>query len=91
MLAIPAAVVVADRVQRVDLVRGLLVAVPLGFVLGLAGVVAGRKARYSLARTLVDDARRAARVGRTLAWAGVYLSVTGALALAIYAVLRSRN
>jgi len=91
VLAIPAAIVVAERVQQIDLVRALIIATPIGFVVGLLGIAAARKARYALARTLVDDARKLVRIGRMLAWTGVYLSVTGALALALYAVLRSRN
>jgi hypothetical protein len=85
VLAIPAAVVVADRVQRVDLVRAVIVAVPLAFVVGLLGVASARKARYALARTLIDDARRLARIGRTLAWAGVFLITMGVLLLNILA------
>jgi hypothetical protein len=91
VLAIPVAIIVAQRAQKVELVRALIVAVPTGIILGLMGVAAARKARYVLERTFVHDARRLAQVGRTLAWAGVYFAVTGGLALALYAVLRSRK
>ena len=89
VLAIPAAVVAAQVLNGVVLLRALYV-----------GVARGRRARPDRAppRRAGPGSRRpgastgavpgAVRTARILAWAGLYAGVTGALALGVYGVLR---
>ena len=89
--AIPAGGAVAAVREEVRLLRAELVAVPVGFVLGLAAVSASRRARYRLQRSVRRAGARTVRAGRFVAWAGLYLAVTGGLALAFYGVLRASS
>ena len=88
VLAIPAAVAVAQVRTDIVLLRSLYAGVPIAFVLGLIALVASRRARSALARSIAPGSRGPVRLGRIMAWAGVYAGVTGGLALAVYAVLR---
>jgi hypothetical protein len=87
ILAIPAGVAVPQVVSGVGLVRALYVAVPAAALCGLIAVVASRRARYQRARSITGSG--GGRIPGLLAWAGLYAGVTGALALGVYAVLRS--
>ena len=87
MLAIPAAVAAARYVSGVTLLRGLYVGVGAAFVLGLVAWACSRKARYALARSVRLGGQGPVRLGRFLALAGLYLAVTGGIALAFYGVL----
>ena len=88
ILAIPAGVAAAQLLSGVSLLQGLYVSVPAAFVLGLLAVVASRRARFALTRSLRPERRRLVRAARVVAWAGLYAGVTGALALGVYGVLR---
>ena len=86
--AIPAGVAAAQLLKGVRLLEATVVAVPSAFVLGLAAVSASRRARYQVERSVRRPGERTARVGRFLAWLGVYLAASGGLALAFYGLLR---
>jgi hypothetical protein len=75
----------------VGLLEAELVAVPAAFVLGLVAVAASRRARYRLERSVRRVGARMVRAGRLAAWTGVYLGLTGGLALAFYGVLRASS
>jgi uncharacterized membrane protein YfcA len=87
LLAIPAGVAASQRTSF-RLLETLYVVVPLAFVLGLAALAASRRARYQAGRAVVPRGRAGLRTARVVAWAGLYAGVTGALALAVYGVLR---
>lgn len=89
--AIPAGVAASRFLNGVVLLRALYVGVPAAFVCGVIAWAASRKARYTLSRSVNPAFAGPVRLGRFLAWAGVYLAVTGALALAFYAVLHSQQ
>jgi hypothetical protein len=88
VLAIPAGAAAAQFLKQVRLVEAVAVAVPAALVLGLAAVSASRRARYRVERSVRRAGERTMRVGRLLAWAGVYFGLTGAIALAFYGALR---
>jgi hypothetical protein len=88
VLAVPAGVVASRYVQNLTLLRGLYVAVPVAFVLGLIAWACSRKARYAAGRRVLLGAQGPVRLGRFLALAGLYVAVTGAIALAFYGVLQ---
>ncbi|HZP73346.1 MAG TPA: hypothetical protein VFA97_08220 [Gaiellaceae bacterium] len=85
--AIPAGVAAAQTTS-LRLLETLYVAVPVAVVLALAALLAARRSRLALARSLYPERRRLVRAARIFAWAGTYAGVTGALALAVYGVLR---
>jgi len=85
--AIPAAMGVAQVRADIGLLQALYVGVPLALVLACVALIASRRARLALSRS-VTPARRGIRPARLLAWAGLYAGVTGALALVVYGVLR---
>jgi hypothetical protein len=86
--AIPAGAVVSWQRAEVRLLQAELVAVPVGFVLGLVALSTARRARYRVERSVRRAGEGTARAARLLAWTGLYLAVTGGLALAFYGVLR---
>jgi hypothetical protein len=89
LVAVPAGVVASRYVPSVPLLRGLYGGVPAAFLLGLLAIGAARKARRRLSLSLGrSGGERAARWGRLLALAGLYIGAMGALALASYTVLR---
>ena len=89
LLAVPAGVAASRYVPSVPLLRGLYGGVPAAFLLGALAIAAARRARRTLTLSL-GRARgeRAARWGRLLAFAGLYVGAMGALAVASYTVLR---
>ena len=86
VLAIPAGVVAAQFTVELRLLETLYVVVPAAVVLGLAALYAARRARLNAARTL--SAAGGIGFARVVAWAGAYAGITGALALAVYGILR---
>jgi hypothetical protein len=89
--AIPLGAVVAARREDVGLLQAELVAVPAALLLGLVAVSASRRARYRLDRSVRRAGAGLVRAGRVAAWTGVYLGLTGALALAVYGILRASS
>jgi hypothetical protein len=89
--AIPAGAVVSWQRPEVHLLQAELVAVPVAFVCGLIALAASRRARYRVERSVRRAGERTARAARWLAWTGLYVAVTGGLALAFYGVLRASS
>jgi len=65
--------------------------VPAAAVLALAGFAAYRRARAKLERSVRRAGAGIVRTARFLAFAGLYLAITGALALAFFGVLHLRS
>jgi hypothetical protein len=88
VIAIPAAVFGSRLLGGVTLLRALYVAVPAACLLGLIAVASARRARLAAARSVRPDDVGPGRLARWLAWAGLYVGITAALALAVYGALR---
>jgi hypothetical protein len=88
VLAIPVGVVAAQYAQDVRLLEALVVTVPAAFCLALVALGASRRARYRAERSVFHTGSPAVRIGRFLAWAGMYLAITGALTIGVYELLR---
>jgi hypothetical protein len=86
--AIPCGVAAAQYSSNISLLQGLYVSVPIGIVLGLLAVLAARGARLHVARSVFGGRRWPARLAQVLAWAGLWIGVTGGVALAVYGALR---
>jgi hypothetical protein len=91
LLAIPAAGALAAYTTRVTLLRGLYFAVPIACGAGLIAVGASRRSRARLERSVRRVGARLVRAARFLAFAGLYVAVTGALALGFYGLLHLRS
>src|SRR5438093_11417990 len=91
MLAIPAAAAASAFTTRLTLLHAVYVAVPAAFVLALAAYAAYRRARARLEQSVRRAGRGVVRTARFFAFAGLYLAITGALALAFYGVLHLRS
>jgi hypothetical protein len=89
-LAIPAAVVYADRSPRVELIWAG-VAVPVAALLGLAALGAARAGRRRAQLTLRRSGARTAVVGRFLGLFGLLFAGTGTISLVVYAILSWRG
>jgi hypothetical protein len=86
VLAIPVGIYVTDQRNDLRLIHAGF-AVPLAFVLGFAAIRLARRARRRMERTLERAGGQVpARLGRILGWLGVYLSLIGAISLAVYYV-----
>jgi hypothetical protein len=88
VLANPGAVLAAQVLKGVPLLRALDVGVPVAVLLALLALLASRRARLAHMRSVVADGKPP-RLSRFLAWAGLYAAVIGAVALGVYGVLRS--
>ena len=89
-LAIPAAVVYADRSPRVELIWAG-VAVPVAALLGLAALGAARAGRRRAEPTLRRSGARTAVLGRFLGLVGLLFAGTGTISLIVYAILTWRG
>jgi hypothetical protein len=89
VVVIPAGVVASRYVAGVTLLRSLYYAVPAAALLGLLAWAASRKARYRVAWSIREQGRGPVRLGRFLAWAGLYLAFVGGVALGVYAGLHA--
>jgi hypothetical protein len=87
-LATIPATVLAAQATSLRLLETLYATVPVAVVLALLALLAARRSRLALARSLHPEQRRLVRTARVAAWAGTYAGVTAALALAVYGVLR---
>jgi hypothetical protein len=88
VLTLPAAIAASKLLKLAELLHAVAVAVPIAFVLALVAVSAARRARYRLDRSVLRAGARTVRMGRFLAWTGMYFAVIGALSLAFYGALR---
>jgi hypothetical protein len=91
LLAIPAAGAVSAYTSRVTLLRAVYVAVPVACVAGLCSLAAYRHSRARLERSVRRRGSGAVRLARFLAFAGLYVGITGALALGFYGLLHLRS
>ena len=91
VLAIPIGAAVAANRPDLEILQAELVAVPVGFVLGLIAVSMSRRARARVERSVRRAGEGLVRAARLVAWSGVYIAVTGGLALAFYGVLRASS
>jgi hypothetical protein len=89
VLANPGAVLAAQVLKGVQLLRALYVGVPVAVLLALLALLAARRARLAHARSVYADTGKAPRLGRFLAWAGLYAAVIGVVALGVYGALRA--
>ena len=89
-MALPAVLAASEFTADVTLLESLVVGVPAAIGLGLIGLVFVRMARRRLRRTVRPErAESRARLGRRLSAFGIYIGITGGLALAFYAVLKA--
>jgi hypothetical protein len=86
---IPAAVAAAIFVPNVSVLPALVVAVPAAFLCGLIGIAAARRARFRVDRSVYRVGGRGVGFARLLVWAGLYVSLVGAVALGFYGLLRA--
>ena len=91
LAAIPAAAALSAYHGDIELLQAEIVAVPVAFVLGLIAVSLSRRARARVERSVRRAGEGLARAARLVAWSGVYVAVTGGLALAFYGVLRASS
>ena len=89
--AVPAAVAASHVGHGVTLIRALELGVPVSFLLGLLAVAVARRARYRVDRSVSRRGERVVRLARFLAWTGLYVATTGAVALGFYGLLVVRG
>ena len=83
---IPIAILVTEQRENLRLLHAGF-AVPVAFLLGVAGIRLARRARRRLERTLGRAGRAVpARLGRVFSWIGVYCALIGAISLLVYAI-----
>jgi protein-S-isoprenylcysteine O-methyltransferase Ste14 len=87
IVAIPAAAAVSAYTSRWTLLQCVYVAVPVAFVAGLCSFSASRRARARLERSVRRQREGLVRAGRWSGLTGLYLAVTGGLALGFYGLL----
>lgn len=85
VLAVPAGIAVAQAKSSITLLQGLWASAPVSVVLGLLALLLVRRAKLAAARSVTGGGPL--RLGRVAAWAGLYVGVTAAIALGVYAVL----
>jgi hypothetical protein len=85
VLTVPAAVALAQQVSGLTLLHALYVGTPVSVALGLLALLFARRARLAASRSVAGGGPL--RLGRVVAWAGLYVGVTAAIALGVYAVL----
>jgi hypothetical protein len=88
LATLPAAVFVAEQLDRLTLLRASVAIVP-AFVLALLAIYLGRRARQTIERTLGRvKGYKLALVGRVLGYMALYLALTATISVATYYVLR---
>jgi hypothetical protein len=89
--AIPAGMEVAQRSATIGLLQSLYGSVPAAAVLGLIGAYLARRARFAVTRSVKRQGLGLTRVGRFLAWTGVYFALIGGISLGVNEILRLRK
>jgi hypothetical protein len=85
---LPAAILLAERWERITLLESAAAIAP-AFVLGLGAVLLGRRARGAIDRTLGRvRGYKLAAAGRFLGYVALYMAVTASISVATYYVLR---
>jgi uncharacterized membrane protein len=85
---LPAAILFAERWERITLLESSVAIVP-AFLLGVVAVYLGRRARGAIERTLgrIRGSKLAAS-GRFLGWLALYMALTATISVVTYYVLR---
>ncbi|HEX6763804.1 MAG TPA: hypothetical protein VF094_13485 [Gaiellaceae bacterium] len=86
--AVPCGAVAAQYLQSVGLLQSLYITVPIAIVLGLLAVLVARRARRLQSRSVFGGSRSFTRLAQLLAWTGLWIGVTGGVALVVYGALR---
>jgi hypothetical protein len=89
VVAIPAGALASGLVSGVGVLHASVIAVPAAFGLALIGLAVSRRATFRFERSVRRAGERTIRAGRFLVLTGLYLAVTGALALGFYGALRA--
>jgi hypothetical protein len=88
VVALPAAILFAERWDRITLLESSVAIAPTA-VLGLAAVITGRRARGGIDRTLGRvRGYKLAAFGRILGYLALYMAITATISVATYYVLR---
>jgi hypothetical protein len=88
VVTLPAAILFAERWERITLLESAVAIVP-AFLLGIGAVYLGRRSRGAIDRTLGRiRGYKLAALGRILGWIALYLAVTASISVATYYVLR---
>jgi hypothetical protein len=88
VLAIPAGAVAAQYSDKITLLESLYGSVPVACLLGLLAVLTARRARLNRSRSVFAGGGTLTRSAQTLAWLGLWIGITGGVALAVYGALR---
>jgi hypothetical protein len=91
VLAVPAAVVAAQELSNLTLLRALYFGAAAAAALALLALLAGRRARLGAQRLVFADRAGPVRAGRFLAWLALYVAASSGVALGVYWVLRARH
>lgn len=91
VVAIPAGILASRWISGVNLLQSLYYSVPFSIVVSLIALLGSRRARIGAQRTVFQDQVGPVRAARRLAWFGVYMAVTGAMAVAVYWILRAQH
>jgi hypothetical protein len=86
--AVPCGIVASRYFESVSLLQSLYATVPIAIVLGLIAVLVARRARRQQAQSVFGGSRSFTRVAQILAWTGLWIGITGGVALAVYGALR---
>jgi hypothetical protein len=88
LATLPAAVYVAERLDRITLLESAVAIVP-AFVLAVLAIYLGRRARRAIERTLGRmRGSKLALVGRIFGYVAFYIALTASISVATYYVLR---
>ena len=87
-MALPAAILFAERWDRITLLESSVAIAPT-VVFGFAAVYTGRRARRGIDRTLGRvRGYKLASLGRLLGYLALYMALTASISVATYYVLR---
>jgi energy-converting hydrogenase Eha subunit A len=89
VLALPVGGALTVFVASVKLLPAVVGSVAVAFFLGLCGLSASRRARFKFERSVARKGERTVRIARFLVRTGLYFSLIGAIAIAVYFVLRA--
>jgi hypothetical protein len=88
LATLPAAVFVAEQLDRLTLLRASVAIIP-AFALAFLAIYLGRRARKTIERTLGRvKGYKLALAGRILGYMALYLALTATISVATYYVLR---
>jgi uncharacterized membrane protein YwaF len=91
VIAVPGAIVAAQALRGLTLLRGLYYSVPAAVVLALVSLIVSRRARLGAQRSVFAARNGPVRLARVLGWLALYIGVTAGIAVGVYWVLRARH